>query len=95
MNDEFVPAPFTGRKIQHLSHQSLVQSRPNLPPEMEIPRSHKFTNLLTHIIFSTKDRTPVITPEIKPRLDAHAGGMIRQLNGCPLTIHETAESAAP
>jgi hypothetical protein len=24
-----------------------------------------FTNLLTHIIFSTKDRTPIITPEIK------------------------------
>jgi hypothetical protein len=57
--------------------------------------SHTFTNLLTHIIFSAKDRTPIITPEIKPRLDAYTGGMIRELNGCPLTIHGTAESAAP
>ncbi len=57
--------------------------------------SHTFTNLLTHSIFSTKDRSPIIIPEIKPRFDAHMGGIIRELNGCPLTIHGTAESAAP
>jgi hypothetical protein len=32
--------------------------------------AHTFTNLLTHVIFSTKDRLPFITPEIKARLHA-------------------------
>jgi hypothetical protein len=54
-----------------------------------------FTNLLMHIIFSTKDRNPIITPQIKSRLDAYLGGIICELNGCPLTIQGTAESTAP
>jgi REP element-mobilizing transposase RayT len=57
--------------------------------------SHTFTNLLTHIIFSTNDRNPIITPEIKSRLDAYMGGIIRELNACPLIIIGTAESATP
>ena len=55
--------------------------------------SHTFTNLLTHIIFSTKDRRPFITSEIKPRLDAYLGGIVRELNGYPLTINGTEDHA--
>jgi REP element-mobilizing transposase RayT len=45
-----------------------------------------FTNLLTHVIFSTKDRLPLITPEIKPRLHAYLGGIVRSLDGIALAI---------
>lgn len=34
-------------------------------------------NLLTHIIFSTKRRQALITPEILPHLHAFLGGVIR------------------
>jgi REP element-mobilizing transposase RayT len=48
---------------------------------------HTFTNLLTHVIFSTKGRKPFITPELKPDLLAYAGGIIRQLGGTALLIN--------
>ncbi|HEY3131300.1 MAG TPA: hypothetical protein VGL91_17720 [Acidobacteriota bacterium] len=41
--------------------------------------AHTFTNLLTHAIFSTKDRRPSIRPEIKPELYAYMGGNYPQL----------------
>ncbi|HEV8131348.1 MAG TPA: IS200/IS605 family transposase, partial [Acidobacteriota bacterium] len=49
--------------------------------------AHTFTNLLTHAIFSTKDRRPSIRPEIKPELYAYMGGIIRNLKGKPLLIN--------
>lgn len=48
--------------------------------------AHTFTNLLTHVIFSTKDRSPVITPDIKPRLLAYMGGIVRSIDGIALAI---------
>lgn len=38
-----------------------------------------FSNLLAHVIYSTKDRAPLITSEIKPRLYAYVGGIAREL----------------
>ncbi|HVS80219.1 MAG TPA: hypothetical protein VHE60_00625 [Pyrinomonadaceae bacterium] len=40
-----------------------------------------FTNLLTHLVFSTKDREPLIVPELKPELYAYLGGLTRELKG--------------
>jgi len=40
-----------------------------------------YTNILFHIIFSTKHRRPLITPEIKPRLYEYMGGIIRNHGG--------------
>ena len=45
-----------------------------------------FTNLLTHVIFSTKERRPCIRPEWKPNLLAYMGGIVRELNGKALAI---------
>ena len=39
--------------------------------------AHTFTNLLTHVIFSTKDRQALVTPNLKPDLLAYMGGIIR------------------
>ena len=30
--------------------------------------AHTFTHLLTHTVFSTKDRAPLLDAELKPRL---------------------------
>ena len=38
--------------------------------------------ILVHIIFSTKGRTPVIAPGVRPELDAYIVGILRQLE-CP------------
>lgn len=43
--------------------------------------AHTFANLLTHVIFSTKDRQPFVTPELKPDLLAYLGGIVRNLHG--------------
>jgi putative transposase len=33
--------------------------------------------LMTHVIFSTKNREPLITPEIEPELFAYIGGILK------------------
>jgi putative transposase len=34
-------------------------------------------NLMAHIVFSTKNRDPLITPEIEPELFAYIGGILK------------------
>ena len=53
--------------------------------------AHTFTNLLTHIIFSTKDRMPFIDAEVKPELLAYLGGMVREVNGKAYAINGTTD----
>ena len=49
--------------------------------------SHTYTNLLTHTVFSTKERLPLISNEIKPGLFAYLGGLIKELKGKPVIIN--------
>lgn len=51
--------------------------------------SDSYTNLLYHIVFSTKDRQPIITDEYQPRLYDYLGGTIRNLGGISLGINGT------
>jgi putative transposase len=53
--------------------------------------AHTFTNLLTHIIFSTKDRAPYIDAELKPEIHAYLGGMVREIKGKAYIINGTAD----
>lgn len=53
--------------------------------------AHTFTNLLTHIIFSTKDRLPCIDAQLKPELLAYMGGIVRELEGKAYSINGTAD----
>jgi len=46
--------------------------------------AHTYTNLLTHALFSTKDRQPIIRPEMKSDLYAYRGGIITNLRGKPV-----------
>ena len=43
--------------------------------------SHTYTNLLTHVIFSTKDRAPLITAPVHDDLLAYVGGIVREIGG--------------
>jgi len=45
-----------------------------------------FTNLLYHLVFSTKDRRPLITDDIRERLYEYMGGIIRGEGGCLLEV---------
>ncbi len=53
--------------------------------------AHTFTNLLTHVIFSTKDRAPYIDAEVKPELLAYLGGMVREVDGKSYAINGMAD----
>jgi REP element-mobilizing transposase RayT len=50
-----------------------------------------FTNLLTHIVFSTKDRVASIQPALKPDLHAYLGGIVRNLEGQALIVNGAAD----
>ena len=43
--------------------------------------SHTYTNLLTHVIFSTKDLAPLITAALHDDLLAYLRGIVRELGG--------------
>jgi REP-associated tyrosine transposase len=49
--------------------------------------THTFANLLTHAIFSTKDRKPLIASELKPDLLAYMGGIVRELQGKSIAMN--------
>ena len=43
-------------------------------------------NILVHVIFSTKNRQPLIAPDILPRLHGQLGAIIRHQEAVPLGI---------
>ena len=45
-----------------------------------------YTNLFDHFIFSTKERRPFITPELRDELHPYIGGIIREIGGDPIEI---------
>jgi REP element-mobilizing transposase RayT len=49
--------------------------------------AHTYTNLLNHIIFSTKDRQPLLAQELKTRLFPYMGGIVKELGGVALSIN--------
>ena len=49
--------------------------------------SQSYTNLIYHIVFSTKNRQPLITGEVKSRLYEYIGGTIRKQGGIALAIN--------
>lgn len=48
-----------------------------------------YTNLLYHIVYATKERAPLITNTLRPRLHEYLGGTVRGLGGIALEINGT------
>jgi len=53
--------------------------------------AHTHTNLLFHIVFSTKERLPLLDADLKPRLFPYMGGIIRELGGTALLVNGPAD----
>jgi len=45
-----------------------------------------YTCLHYHLVFSTQNRNPVITPKLQPRLWEYLGGIVRGEGGIPIQI---------
>ena|SRR5450759_2921871 len=52
---------------------------------------HRFTSLFTHLIFSTKDRAPLIDCELSPECRAYIGGIIENIGGRRIEVGGTAD----
>ena len=52
---------------------------------------HTYTDLLSHIIFSTKNRVPLIDADLRPRLLPYLGGIVKRMEGVPLLINGVAD----
>jgi putative transposase len=53
--------------------------------------AHTFTNLLTHVVFSTSGRTPLLPDAIRPDVHAYIGGILRELRAVPIAIGGTSD----
>jgi REP element-mobilizing transposase RayT len=55
----------------------------------QMPSTH--LSLHYHLVFSTKERIPSIVDEVRTRIHAYLGGIIRGLDGVPLDVGGTAD----
>src|SRR5947208_17108659 len=53
--------------------------------------SHTCGNILLHLIFSTRERHPLIKPEFRSELFAYLGGIVREKHKTALIIRDTAD----
>lgn len=53
--------------------------------------AHTFTNLLTHVVFSTSGRSPFLDDGMRPDVHAYLGGILRELHAVPIAIGGTAD----
>jgi REP element-mobilizing transposase RayT len=53
--------------------------------------AHTFTRLLFHVVWSTKDRSPLLTGDWLARMHAYLGGVVRNLKGYPIEIGGVAD----
>jgi putative transposase len=56
-----------------------------------IVMAQTLTSCLIHFIFSTKNRTPIITPEVEPDLFAYIGGSTRAMESPLLAANGVAD----
>ncbi|MGB9199184.1 MAG: IS200/IS605 family transposase [Terriglobales bacterium] len=53
--------------------------------------SHTASNLVIHLIFSTRGRREFLTPEVRTDLFPYLGGIVRELRGTALIINGMAD----
>lgn len=53
--------------------------------------AHTYTNILYHVVFSTKNRDPHIDDKLRPQLWPYIGGILREINGKALTVNGTTD----
>ena len=63
--------------------------QPALKGRNDVPQSH--AQILVHLVFSTKNREPVLTDEIRNELHAYIGGIMRNEHGTLLCAGSVAD----
>ena len=53
--------------------------------------SHTYKSLQYHLVFSTKERRPLLSKELMGRVHAYIGGIVRNMQGEPICIGGTAD----
>jgi putative transposase len=53
--------------------------------------SHTCGNIVLHLIFSTRERRPLIKPEFRSELFSYLGGIVREMHGSALIINGAAD----
>jgi REP element-mobilizing transposase RayT len=53
--------------------------------------SQSFSAILLHVIFSTKDRAPDLSPDLRDRLFPYMGGILAETGAKPLLINGTGD----
>jgi putative transposase len=49
--------------------------------------AHSYTNLLYHLVFSTKERQPWLDVAIRPAMFKYLGGILKDQGGTPLIVN--------
>jgi putative transposase len=74
-----------------LNPRGLTRNEGRSPGRGERLLSHTLGNILLHLIFSTRGRSPLIKAEFRPDLFAYLGGIIRGMQGTALIVNGTAD----
>ena len=53
--------------------------------------AHTLTNLLTHVVFSTSGRAPLLADAMRPGVHAYIGGILREMHAVPIAIGGTVD----
>lgn len=53
--------------------------------------AHTFTNLLTHVVFSTSGRTPLLFDAMRSDVHGYLGGILREMHASPVAIGGTVD----
>jgi putative transposase len=53
--------------------------------------AHRYTRLLCHIVFATKDRLPLLSGQWTGQMHAYLGGIVNNLKGTPIQIGGVAD----
>jgi putative transposase len=53
--------------------------------------AHTFTELLVHAVFSTAERRPLLSKEIRSDVHSYIGGILRELRTTPISIGGTSD----
>src|SRR5258707_15756232 len=64
---------------------------PEVASVQEARMGHRFVQLFTHLIFSTKDRVPFLDAELAPECRAYIGGIVENIGGRRIEIGGVAD----
>lgn len=53
--------------------------------------AHTYTDLLVHVIFSTKDRQPFLEAELRRDMHSYIGGIVREIKGKAVAVGGVAD----